>query len=354
MKWRIVLGVTILMLAVFMAWSILSPGEAPLVEDSVESQEPAGNWEEPVVRAVDKAGPATVKIETTREIVVDQFFFQQLEREQGIGSGVIYRTDGHILTNDHVVAGAEEIIVQLADGRSFMGHVIGRDPLTDLAVVKVDAQDLPIAEFADSNELRVGQMVVAIGNPLGQDHTVTTGVVSALNRDLLVDPRQNRFLEGMIQTDAAINPGNSGGPLLNRGGQVIGVTTAIIERAQGIGFAIPSTVARAIGDQIISHGRPLRLGVLGGSLTPALARSIQTQTNLKLAVERGAFITRVLADTPAARAGLNQGDIVTAIGGEQIAGIRELRDAVQREGFGGKLTLEVYRGPDKNEIEVQL
>ncbi len=160
-------GVTILMLAVFMAWSILSPGEAPpLVEDSVESQEPAGNWEEPVVRAVDKAGPATVKIETTREIVVDQFFFQQLEREQGIGSGVIYRTDGHILTNDHVVAGAEEIIVQLADGRSFMGHVIGRDPLTDLAVVKVDAQDLPIAEFADSNELRVGgQMVVAIGNP---------------------------------------------------------------------------------------------------------------------------------------------------------------------------------------------
>ncbi|HHY16136.1 MAG TPA: PDZ domain-containing protein, partial [Firmicutes bacterium] len=152
----------------------------------------------------------------------------------------------------------------------------------------------------------------------------------------------------------AINPGNSGGPLLNRGGQVIGVTTAIIERAQGIGFAIPSTVARAIGDQIISHGRPLRLGVLGGSLTPALARSIQTQTNLKLAVERGAFITRVLADTPAARAGLNQGDIVTAIGGEQIAGIRELRDAVQREGFGGKLTLEVYRGPDKNEIEVQL
>ncbi len=199
MKWRIVLGgVTILMLAVFMAWSILSPGEAPpLVEDSVESQEPAGNWEEPVVRAVDKAGPATVKIETTREIVVDQFFFQQLEREQGIGSGVIYRTDGHILTNDHVVAGAEEIIVQLADGRSFMGHVIGRDPLTDLAVVKVDAQDLPIAEFADSNELRVGgQMVVAIGNPLGQDHTVTTGVVSALNRDLLVDPRQNRFWRG--------------------------------------------------------------------------------------------------------------------------------------------------------------
>lgn len=354
MKWKIVLGVTVLILALLTMWSILSPGEIPLAEDPVESQEAGGNWEEPVVMAVEKAGPATVKIETIREIVVDQFFFQQLERQQGIGSGVIYRPDGHILTNDHVVAGAEEIIVQLADGRSFVGHVIGRDPLTDLAVVKVDAENLPVAEFADSDELRVGQVVIAIGNPLGQDHTVTTGVVSALNRDLLVDPRQNRFLEGMIQTDAAINPGNSGGPLLNRGGQVIGVTTAIIERAQGIGFAIPSTIARAIGDQIISHGEPLRLGVLGGSLTPALARSIQQQANIRLAVDRGAFITRVLADTPAARAGLSQGDIVTSINGEEIAGIRELRDAVQRAGFGGKLNLGFYRGPDKNEVEVHL
>lgn len=354
MKWRAILGVTILVLAVFLVWSILSPGEVPLAESPAESQEVKGNWEEPVVRAVEKVGPATVKIQTTRERVVDQFFFHELQREHGIGSGVIYREDGYILTNNHVVADAEDIIVQLNDGRTLNGKVVGRDPLTDLAVVKVDATGLPVAAFANSDELRVGQLVIAIGNPLGQDNTVTTGVVSALNRDLLVDPRQNRYLESMIQTDAAINPGNSGGPLLNQGGEVIGVTTAIIEQAQGIGFAIPASTAKAIGDQIISHGKPLRLGVLGGSLTPALAKSIQDQTNIQLAVNRGAFITRVLPNTPAAAAGLSQGDIVTAVNGQEIAGMRELRDAVLKTGFGGKLTLDYYRGTSKNTLTVQL
>lgn len=354
MKWRSIIGVTVLVLALFMAWSILSPAEAPLSETPVESQEPRGNWEDPVVQAVQKAGPATVKIETTREVVVDQFFFQQLERRQGIGSGVIYRSDGFILTNNHVVADTKNIIVQLADGRSFPGTVVGGDPLTDLAVVKVEAEDLPVASFADSNEIRVGQGVVAIGNPLGQDNTVTSGVVSAVNRDLLVDPNENRYLEGMIQTDAAINPGNSGGPLIDLRGEVIGVTTAIIEQAQGIGFAIPSTTAKTIGDQIISHGRPLRLGVLGGSLTPALARTLREQTNLEVAVERGAFLTRVIPGTPAAEAGLAQGDIVTAVGGQEIAGIRELQDAVQQAGFGGTLDIVYYRGSTENRAEIQL
>ncbi|WP_461358645.1 S1C family serine protease, partial [Candidatus Darwinibacter acetoxidans] len=312
-KWRAVMAAALLVLAGLLLWSVFSPPEMPLSEPEVESEEPKGSWEEPVVQVVQQVGPSTVKIETTREVLVDQFFFQQLERRQGIGSGVIYREDGYILTNHHVVAGAEQIRVQLADGRSFTGTVVGGDPLTDLAVVKVEAQGLPVASFGDSNELRVGQGVIAIGNPLGQDNTVTTGVVSALNRDLLVDPRENRYLEGMIQTDAAINPGNSGGPLIDYRGQVIGVTTAIIEQAQGIGFAIPSSTAKAIGDQIISHGRPLRLGVLGGSLTPALAQSIREQTGMELAVERGAFITRVLPDTPAEAAGLAQGDVITAV-----------------------------------------
>lgn len=354
MKWRVSLGVTILLLAVFMIWSILSPAELPLSETPAESQEARGNWEEPVVQAVEKVGRATVKIETTREVVVDQFFFHQFQQQRGIGSGVIYRDDGYILTNHHVVADTENITVQLADGRSFSGTVVGGDPLTDLAVVKVDAKGLPVARFADSNELRVGQLAIAIGNPLGQDNTVTTGVVSAVNRDLLVDPRENRYLEGMIQTDAAINPGNSGGPLINQSGEVIGVTTAIIEQAQGIGFAIPSSTAQTIGDQIISHGRPLRLGVLGGSLTPALAKSIRELTNIQLAVERGAFLTRVLPDTPAAKAGLAQGDVITAVDGQEIAGMRELQDAVQRAGFGGKLTVSFYRGPTQNQAEIRL
>lgn len=313
MKWRLVFGVTVLALVLLFAWSILSPVEAPLSESPVESQEAKGNWEEPVVRAVEKVGPATVKIKTTREVVVDQFFFQQLQQQQGVGSGVIYREDGHILTNNHVVTSAENITVQLADGRSFPGTVVGRDPLTDLAVIKVEAKDLPVAKLGNSNDLRVGQIVISIGNPLGQDHTVTTGVVSAINRDLLVDPGQNRYLEGMIQTDAAINPGNSGGPLINQSGEVIGITTAIIQQAQGIGFAIPATTAKLIGDQLIEKGVPLRLGVLGGSLTPALAKSIQEQTNITLGVDRGAFLTRVLPNTPASLAGLQQGDIVTSV-----------------------------------------
>ncbi|NMB19282.1 MAG: trypsin-like serine protease [Firmicutes bacterium] len=354
MKWRLSLGITVLLLAVFMIWSILSPAEAPLGETPVESQEPVGNWEEPIVQAVSKVGPATVRIDTTREIVVDQFFFQQLQEQRGVGSGVVYRDDGYILTNYHVVADAENIVVELADGRRFDGTVVGGDPLTDLAVVKVEADGLPVAEFADSNELRVGQLAIAIGNPLGQSNTVTTGVVSAVNRDLLVDPSENRYLEGMIQTDAAINPGNSGGPLINQGGEVIGVTTAIIEQAEGIGFAIPSTTAKTIGDQIISHGRPLRLGVLGGSLTPALVRSLRDQAGLDLAVERGAFLTRVLPNTPAAEAGLSQGDVVTAVDGQEIAGIRELQDAVQKAGFGGRLVLTYYRGQAKHEARVQL
>ncbi|HPT83464.1 MAG TPA: trypsin-like peptidase domain-containing protein [Limnochordia bacterium] len=354
MKWRSLMSLAVLVLMGFFFWSMFSPAEAPLSETPAESQEPKGSWQEPVVQVVQQVGPATVKIETTREVLVDQFFFQQLERRQGIGSGVIYREDGYILTNNHVVAGAEDIRVQLADGRSFAGRVVGGDPLTDLAVVKVEAQNLPVAPFGDSNELRVGQGVIAIGNPLGQDNTVTTGVVSALNRDLMVDPKENRYLEGMIQTDAAINPGNSGGPLIDYQGRVIGVTTAIIEQAQGIGFAIPSTTAKAIGDQIISHGRPLRLGVLGGSLTPALAQSIREQTGLRISAERGAFITRVIPDTPAAAAGLAEGDIITAVNGQEIAGMRELRDAVQQAGFGGKLQLVFWRGEARQEVEVVL
>lgn len=341
-------------LVVLTAWLVFSPGQdVGLDEETAESQE-QGNWNEPVVQVVERMGPVTVKIETVRDVLVDQFFFYQVQQQKGVGSGVIYREDGYILTNNHVVQDADEIVVRLPQGHSYRGEVVGRDPLSDLAVLKVDAADLPVAVIGDSNALRVGQSVIAIGNPLGQDQTVTTGVISALNRDLLVDPENNRYLEGMIQTDAAINPGNSGGPLLNQNGEVIGINTAIIQQAQGIGFAIPIATATTVADQIIEHGRPLRLGILGGSLTPALAASIREQAGLELAVERGAFITRVLPDTPAAEVGLAQGDVITAVNGEEIAGMRELRDAVQRAGFGGKLNLTYFRGRDQRQVEVTL
>ncbi|HHT36042.1 MAG: S1C family serine protease [Candidatus Wallacebacter cryptica] len=334
-------------------WLLRQPAQIP-IEDGVESQEQRGNWEEPVVRVVQNVGPATVKIETSAKVVVDQFFFQTLEEQQGIGSGVIYRADGYILTNHHVVADADQITVRLQDGRSFTAEIVGSDELSDLAVLKIEAQDLPVVSLGNSNEIRVGQQVIAIGNPLGQDNTVTNGVVSAVNRDLLVDPENNRYLEGMIQTDAAINPGNSGGPLVDLNSQVIGINTAIIAQAQGIGFAIPSSSAKLIADQIIEHGKPLRLGVLGGSLFPALAETIRDQTDVKIAVERGAFITRVISDSPADKAGLRAGDIIVAVNGQEIAGMRELRDAVQNTGFGGILQLEYYRGEERQQAEVRL
>lgn len=342
------------LLVILTAWFVFNPKLDDVPQEEVAESQEQGNWFEPVVQVVERVGPVTVKIETVRDVLVDQFFFYEVRQQAGVGSGVIYREDGYILTNNHVVQDADEIIVRLPNGQSYRGEVVGRDALSDLAVLKVEASGLQAAVIGDSNELRVGQGVIAIGNPLGQDQTVTTGVVSALNRDLLVDPENNRYLEGMIQTDAAINPGNSGGPLLNTIGEVIGINTAIIQQAQGIGFAIPISTARQIADQIIEHGRPLRLGVLGGSLTPALAAAIREQAGLDLAVERGAFITRIIPDSPAAAAGLNQGDVITAVNGEEIAGMRELRDAVQQAGFGGQLNLTYFRGRDQRQAQVTL
>lgn len=349
-------GVAILLIVIVVVGIGLALNQPPQlpIESEAESQESVNNWEDPVVLAIQGVGPATVKIETVTEVVIDQFFFQYVDQQQGIGSGVIFREDGHILTNNHVVAQSDQINVRLPDGRSYEAKIVGTDPLSDLAVIKITGSDLPTAPLGDSNELRVGEQVVAIGNPFGQDYSVSSGVVSALNRDLLIDPDENRYLEGMIQTDTAINPGNSGGPLLGLNGKVIGINTAIIQNAQGIGFAIPITTAKLTAEQIIEHGKPLKLGVLGGSLVPALAETIRNQTDATVAVERGAFITRVIADSPAAMAGVKPGDIIVAVNSQQIAGMRELRDLVQQSGFGSSLVLDYYRGSNQNQVTVQL
>lgn len=349
-------GVAILLIVIVVVGIGLALNQPPQlpIESEAESQESVNNWEDPLVLAIQGVGPATVKIETVTEVVIDQFFFQYVDQQQGIGSGVIFREDGHILTNNHVVAQSDQINVRLPDGRSYEAKIVGTDPLSDLAVIKITGSDLPTAPLGDSNELRVGEQVVAIGNPFGQDYSVSSGVVSALNRDLLIDPDENRYLEGMIQTDTAINPGNSGGPLLGLNGKVIGINTAIIQNAQGIGFAIPITTAKLTAEQIIEHGKPLKLGVLGGSLVPALAETIRNQTDATVAVERGAFITRVIADSPAAMAGVKPGDIIVAVNSQQIAGMRELRDLVQQSGFGSSLVLDYYRGSNQNQVTVQL
>ncbi len=322
--------------------------------EKVESEEARPSYREPVVEVVAKVGDSVVRIETVREVTIEQFFFQSKEERTGVGSGVVYREDGYILTNDHVVADSKELRVRFRDGRSFLGTVIGRDPLLDLAVIRVEATGLTPVVMQGADELRVGQSVIAIGNPLGQDYSVTTGIISALNRDLLVDPKENRYLEQLIQTDALIHPGNSGGPLLDLKGGVIGINTAMIKGAPGLGFAIPSSQAGRVADQLLEHGRPLRLGILGGSLTPALVATLQAELGIRLFVNRGAYITSVLDDSAALRATLQAGDVIVAVNGKEIAGMREVRDEVQKVGFGGTMQIAFYRGSERLEVKAEL
>ncbi len=236
--------------------------------------------------AAQKVGPSVVKISTKQEEVVYSFFFTPMVQvREGLGSGVIIDSSGYILTNNHVVQGVSQIAVMLADGRQFDARIVGTDPYTDLAVIKVDATDLPVAELGDSDKLVPGEPAIAIGNPYGFDHTITAGVVSALNRTVEVSPSQGIVLEGLIQTDAPINPGNSGGALVTVDGRVVGINTAIIEEAQGIGLAIPINMARQVADQIIRYGKVPR-PYLGVSevvpLTAARARRYGLPVDLSL------------------------------------------------------------------------
>jgi serine protease Do len=235
----------------------------------------------------------------------------------GAGSGVIIRRDGIVLTNAHVVGTNRTVIVELATGDELQGRVLGRDPLLDIAVVDIPGEDLPTALLGDSDALQVGQTAIAIGNPLGFERTVTTGIISAIGRSL------GRGLDQLIQTDAAINPGNSGGPLLNSLGQVVGINTAVIRdvptgrqpfTAVGLGFAVPINLAREVAEQLITTGRIVRayLGISYRGITPELARQFA------LPVTEGVIVARVEAGSPAAQAGLRDGDIITRIADEEI------------------------------------
>ncbi|HET7559822.1 MAG TPA: trypsin-like peptidase domain-containing protein [Limnochordia bacterium] len=312
-----------------------------------------------VIRAVDQVGAAVVKISSSRRAVVDSVFGPLPVEQTGIGSGVIFTADGYILTNAHVVSNPEDIEVTLRDGRLFAGQLVGEDPVHDLAVIKVAAAGLPTAPLGDSSRLEVGEPVIAIGNPLGFDYSVTTGVVSALDRSLSVNPDTGSPLEHLIQTDAAINPGNSGGPLIDETGRVIGINTAVVRQlggvqAQGLGFAIPIAVADAAAKQLMRHGKPLRLGITGGTLTPAIARAIRKSTGLPLPVDQGVFVRTVADGSPAAQAALEPTDVVTAAGDKPIGRMDDLIAAVQGAGSGGRLVLTVYRHGRRLSVRVQL
>jgi Do/DeqQ family serine protease len=241
---------------------------------------------------------------------------------RGSGSGIVFREDGYILTNNHVVGQADDIKVTLNDKRTFKGTVVGRDSLTDLALVKIEAKNLPVARFGTSKNIRPGDWAIAIGSPLGLDHTVTLGIISALGRSL---SDLNNNVE-LIQTDAAINPGNSGGPLLNIHGEVVGVNTAIRGDAQNIGFAIPVDVAKDVASQLLNHGtieRPY-LGIFMQELDEKLAHSLGLSATTK-----GVLVAGIAADSPAEKAGLMQGDLIQSVDGKSVATSKEVQAIVR-------------------------
>ncbi len=284
-----------------------------------------------------------------REFFGDQFGHRGMVRQppqEGLGSGVIVSSDGYILTNSHVVHGADTIKVTLGDGRELTAKVVGSDPPSDLAVIKVDAKNLPAITFADSDRLEVGDLVLAIGNPFGIGQTVTSGMVSGLGRATL-----GLDYEDFIQTDAAINPGNSGGALVDTEGRLVGINTAILSRTggfQGIGFAIPSDLARNVMEQLVSKGKVVRgyIGVTMQDINSELAGEFKLPTN------NGALVADVMPNSPAAKAGLKPGDVVTKFEGKPVMDSRHLKLAVGGIPPGSKVSAEVLR--DGKPLEVTM
>ncbi|MBI2886055.1 MAG: trypsin-like peptidase domain-containing protein [Chloroflexi bacterium] len=281
--------------------------------------------------------PAVVSI-TTRDLALD-FFLQPIQQE-GAGSGVIFDAAGYIITNNHVIENARNIQVSLPDGRTFdRATVVGRDPLTDLAVLKVQGSNLPAAKLGDSDRLRVGDWVIAIGNALSLEGgpTVTAGVVGALGRS--IQESTGAVLDDLIQTDAAINPGNSGGPLINLQGEVVGVNTAIDTRGQGIGFAISVNSARPILDQLVQNGRVVRafMGVRVSMMTPAIASQLRTS------VTEGVVIVSVQRGAPAAAVGLQPSDVITKLEGRAVKTTRELQATIRQKKPGDRLQVTYLR-----------
>ncbi|MBM7557571.1 S1C family serine protease [Halanaerobacter jeridensis] len=307
--------------------------------------------EEIVTSIVQEVGPGIVKITTKKsKIIYDFFHYQQRQEMTAEGSGVVFNQEGYIITNDHVVKNVDQITVVLADEQGeYQGQVVGRDPVTDLAVIKIDAKkELPQLELGNSQQLQVGQMAVAIGNPYGFSNTVTTGVISALNRNLVTGSGVR--LENMIQTDAAINPGNSGGALLNSQGEIIGINTAIISDAQGLGFAIPINRARQIAGELIEKGQIVRpwIGIYGGTVTPELAG----QYGLKKSF--GVFISKVIHSGPAWESGLRKDDIIISLAGTKVSSMKKLKELLKNYNVGDKIIIKVQRKEHIKEFNLVL
>jgi S1-C subfamily serine protease len=323
-----------------MAGAVMPSG--PTANETLRDSELLDAYSRAVVGVVERTGPAVVSISVGAAGRADEF------EPMGAGSGFVITPDGYIVTNSHVVQDAPRIDVTFMNGDRRKAALVGLDESTDLAVVCVDASGLPFASLGESAGLRVGQLVIAAGNPYGFQSTVSTGVVSALGRSLRT--RQGRLIENIIQHTAPLNPGSSGGPLLDSRGRVIGINTAIIAQAQGIGFAIPADTARTVVAQLITKGKVTRsyLGIVG--LRRPLDRRFVRY--YKLEKDHAVEIVSVAANAPAAEAGLRRGDIVVAMGGAAVGSVDEIFRVLADWPVGKPVTVGFLRGKDLKEIAV--
>jgi S1-C subfamily serine protease len=297
-------------------------------------------YSEAVVSVVDAVGPSVVSVRTNGRA--------GRRGGAGAGSGVIIASDGYVLTNSHVVHGTRDLEVSLTDGRRFAATLIGDDPATDLAVIRVDAPALPAARFGRSARLRVGQLVIAIGNPFGFESTVSAGVVSALGRSLR--STTGRLIDNIIQTDVALNPGNSGGPLVDSRGRVVGINSAVFAMAQGISFAVPVDTATSVVPQLLARGRVSRAYLGFGGQSRPLDRRLARA--LDLPNPRAVEIVSVEPETPAARAGLQTGDLVVAIGERPVHTVDDVHRLLVASPIGEPMALTVVRGAERHDVTV--
>ncbi|MBU2496090.1 MAG: Do family serine endopeptidase [Candidatus Omnitrophota bacterium] len=354
--WRIILTVLFILTAGFSFWG----GKALAEKQSGKAAVPLTlgqeitSLEQASVRVAEVVNPAVVNIRTTQKVARSQnqfgdlfndpffrrFFGDMQPQEpreylrQALGSGVIVSPDGYILTNNHVIKDAAEVRVKLLDGREFNARIVGKDEKTDLALAKINAENLPYAVFGDSSMIKVGQWVMAIGNPFGLEGTVTVGVVSATGRHLGINP-----IESFIQTDASINQGNSGGPLVNLKGEVIGINTAIVASGQGIGFAIPSNMAQSVFEQIRTSGKVVR-GYLGISMQPI---DLEMAQEMGLKQTNGVLVANVYPGTPAEKANLKPGDVIVNVNNIPVKGPDDIQSRIGRAKPGDTVVLQVIR-----------
>jgi S1-C subfamily serine protease len=297
-------------------------------------------YSQAVIDVVDRVGPAVVRLDVAKS---------SEERRRGTGSGVVVAPDGLVLTNSHVVGGAAQVHVATVEGRTLTARVVGDDPDTDLALVRIDAPvTLPAATLGNSKRLKRGQLVIAIGNPLGFESTVTTGVVSALGRSLRA--QSGRLIDDVIQTDAALNPGNSGGPLVSSHGEVVGINTAVIMGAQGICFAVASNTANFVLGELVRHGRVRRAYI--GIAAQQFAVSRRRQHLTRLMQESAVMVASVEPGSPAGRAGLAAGDIVLALDGATVTGADDLIRLLAGDKIGRLVEIETLRNGERRRLSL--